>query len=206
MLTLAQRIQALLAERPGLTDREITDTVRGSSFPQQPINSTARALEQKGLVARRKRPDGLVGNYLLIGRVTQESPEICSPKVNDVEALSEDQLKSVLADWLTAGGWTVDVAWGTQRGIDIDARRGAERWIIEAKGSGSRPEMRVNYFIGMLGETLQRMNDQSARYSIALPDLRQYRRLWERLPALAKERTSISAIFVSLTGDVSLVG
>lgn len=35
------------------------------------------------------------------------------------------------------------------------------------------------------------MNDSEARYSIALPDLEQFRRLWERLPKLAKERTTI---------------
>jgi len=29
--------------------------------------------------------------------------------------------------------------------------------------------MRVNYFLGVLGETLQRMDDAQAKYSIALP-------------------------------------
>ncbi len=65
--------------------------------------------------------------------------------------------------------------------------------------------MRVNYFIGILGETLQRMSDPDARYSIALPDLQQFRRLWDRLPELAKRRTQITAIFVSESGKVSHV-
>lgn len=62
--------------------------------------------------------------------------------------------------------------------------------------------MRVNYFIGILGETLQRMADPAARYSIAFPDLTQYRRLWERLPKLAKSRTGITMILVSKAGHV----
>ncbi len=65
--------------------------------------------------------------------------------------------------------------------------------------------MRVNYFIAMLGEVLQRMSLPNARYSIALPDMVQFRRLWERLPALARQRTSITALFVSADGSVEHV-
>jgi len=60
----------------------------------------------------------------------------------------------------------------------------------------------VNYFIGILGETLQRMNDPASKYSIALPDVQQFRRLWDRLPRLAKQRTQITALFVNADGQV----
>ncbi len=33
--------------------------------------------------------------------------------------------------------------------------------------------MRVNYFLSVLGETLQRRDDETAKYSMALPDLEQ---------------------------------
>jgi hypothetical protein len=62
--------------------------------------------------------------------------------------------------------------------------------------------MRLNYFLGVLGELLQRMDDDSARYSIALPDLPQFRGLWERLPRLAKSRTTVTALFVRENGSV----
>ena len=62
--------------------------------------------------------------------------------------------------------------------------------------------MRVNYFLSMLGETLQRMDDPDASYSIAVPDLPQFRGLWARLPALAKSRTQISAIFAGERDEV----
>ena len=86
--------------------------------------------------------------------------------------------------------------------MDIEATRGRERWIIEVKGRGSRSEMRVNYFIGMLGELLQRMDDPEAKYSIALPDLPQFRGLWQRLPGLAKQRTEITSLLVDEAGNV----
>jgi hypothetical protein len=111
--------------------------------------------------------------------------------------LAEDELKRALKAWLEADGWSAEVAWRGAHGVDIAARRGKELWLIEVKGRGSRPEMRVNYFVAILGETLQRMSEPHAKYSIALPDLPQYRRLWDRLPQLAKDRTTISMLFVS---------
>lgn len=119
------------------------------------------------------------------------------------DPLAEDSLKQVLKDWLQADGWETQIAWKGARGADIIAHRGDELWIIEVKGRGSLQPMRVNYFLAILGETLQRMSDPDARYSIALPDLAQFRGLWDRLPELAKKRTTISAIFVSDDGSVS---
>jgi hypothetical protein len=65
--------------------------------------------------------------------------------------------------------------------------------------------MQNNYFLGVLGELLQRMHDQNASYSIALPDLPKFRRLWNQLPALAKQRTGISALFIDDKGTVTHV-
>jgi hypothetical protein len=103
--------------------------------------------------------------------------------------------------WLEADGWKVVVAWGKARGIDIEATRDGKRWIIEAKGSGSLPAMRVNYFLHILGETLQRMTDLDA-YSIAVPDMPQFLSLWQQLPDLAKISIGINAIFVGSDGAV----
>lgn len=78
----------------------------------------------------------------------------------------------------------------------------SQRWIIEVKGEGSLQPMRVNYFLSILGEVLQRMDDPNAKYSIALPDIQQFRNLWRRLPTLAKTRTDITALFVDAQGNV----
>src|SRR5713101_6334343 len=101
------------------------------------------------------------------------------------DPLSEDGVKHSVQRWLESAGWQVTIKWGRVHGTDIEARLGNARWIIEAKGRGSLDAMRVNYFLMVLGEILQRMVDPEARYSIALPDLTQFRNLWARLPALA---------------------
>ena len=111
--------------------------------------------------------------------------------------MNEDAIKKKIEKYLKSKGWKVEVAFGRKKGIDIVAMKGSERWVIEVKGSGSLHPMRNNYFISVLGETLQRMNCPNTRYSIALPDIQKFRRLWAELPDLAKERVKIDCIFVS---------
>ena len=203
MSTLAEEIVKLLQQKPGLKDREITDILKGHSVHQAPINIRCRELESKGILVRRLRPDGYIGNYLaaqagnpvaIIKRETIQKP------VNDF--LSEDAVKQFLKEWLEKDGWQIQVAWKYTQGVDIDASKGTLHWLIEAKGGGSRNAMRVNYFLGVIGELLQRMKDPQASYSIAFPDIQQFRNLWGRLPELAKERTKISALFVDNNGNV----
>jgi hypothetical protein len=104
--------------------------------------------------------------------------------------------------WLRASGWEPRIAWGGSRGIDIDARRSTERWIIEAKGRGKSPQEQGNYFLNGLAELLQRMSDSAARYSLAFPDLPRYHGLWERLPSLVKARLRLTMLFVDEQGNV----
>lgn len=202
MPTLSNRIIELLRRQSGVSDREITDALVGTGAPQQPVNQACRHLETRGIILRRNRSDGRIGNYLADRDITLEVPAARELTREHDDNLSEDALKQVLRHFLARDGWETTVAWGKSHGIDIEARRGAERWIIEVKGPGSRSAMRVNYFIGILGEILQRMDDPNARYSIALPDLPQFRRLWQRLPALAKSRAAITALFVDADGNV----
>lgn len=211
MPSLPEQILELVQRYPGKTDREIAEALRGKGAPQQPINQAARTLERRGALLRRRRSDGRIGNYT--GSTDQRNEPTPSPGPrpsesrpnHGLDALSEDEIKEALVAWLESHGWSTQVAWGRTPGIDIDARRGGSRRVIEVKGPGSRPQMRVNYFLGILGETLQRMSDSDAEYYVALPDLPQFRGLWDRLPKLAKQRTGIHAIFVSTDKRVDLV-
>lgn len=110
--------------------------------------------------------------------------------------LPEEQVKTIINDYYIALGYKTTVAWGHFRGADIIAQKGEERVIIEVKGCGSRPQMRVNYFISILGEMLQRMDNEDCEYYIALPKMKQYINLWQKLPTLAKQRTKIRLILV----------
>ncbi len=199
MKNLKKEILTLLASEPGLTDREITDRLRGRTEPQQATNQACRRLEADGLLIRARRGDGLLGNNLTgahsIKHVRRE------PTPTDA-GVSEDEVKEALQRWLRAQGWSVEIAWGHAQGPDLDARKGGTRWLIEAKGCGSSQPMRVNYFLGVLGEVLQRMADPDAKYSIAMPDMPQYRSLWRRLPSLTKGRTGLTALFVTAAGEI----
>lgn len=199
-MNLKEQIMDYIERYPGVSDNDLE---KKFNKLHQTINQSCRTLAKEGLVIRKNNPEKhLIGNY---------PTGIKMPKKNEVitnehsEELSEEEIKQVLKDYLEEEGWSCTIAWGHMQGVDIEAKRKEERWRIEVKGPGSRQPMRVNYFIGILGEILQRMDAPNVRYSIALPDMKQYRGLWHRLPKLAKERTKIDLLLVDATGKISEV-
>jgi hypothetical protein len=209
MGSLADKILGVISKQPGITDRWLAAAVFGPGTPQQRVNGECRLLADRGLLNRTKRPDGLIGNFVRLGTaipttkiISPEPPNQLTPPPSNQPFMSEDELKKILEGWLIEQGWKVEIAWARTPGIDLHARRNDQRWIIEAKGQGTLAPMRVNYFLGALGETLQRMDDPKAAYSIAFPDLQQFSNLWSRLPKLSRERTKISALFVQHDGGV----
>ena len=198
-MNLRDQILDYIATHPGATD---TDMEKAFGAVHQQVNYACRMLEREGRLIRRKpSAGGLIGNYPAAHPLPPAEPGR-GGEASAGNGLEEEAIKHILTDKLTAEGWTVATAWGHSPGVDIDARRGDDRWLIEVKGPGSRPQMRVNYFLSMLGEILQRMDDPNARYSLALPDLPQYRGLWDRLPTLAKQRTGIDILFVDEVGEL----
>lgn len=183
-----------LLNTPGQTDTQLE---KKFNVRHQAINVACRELEQGGWL-RRDKSLGSIRN------ISTDKPfkNIHNIPLANKDGLHEEPIKKILVLWLENQGWETKVAWGKAHGIDIYATRSDEKWTIEVKGCGSRSAMRVNYFLAILGETLQRMDDPAAKYSIALPNMQQYRNLWHRFPQLAKMRTGISAIFVSENGDI----
>lgn len=202
LVSREQKIIELLTEVNGQTDRQLADRIYGNGTHPSSINSECNYLVRQGKIVRHKER-GVYRNYLAKSIVLNNVTPIEDDR--SFQPLSEDHLKYVLQEHLVNQGWDVQVAWGKTRGIDIEAMKGNDRWVIEVKGHGSLQPMRVNYFISILGELLQRMDDPTAKYSIALPNIKQYRGLWDRLPALAKERTQITALFISENGDIDEV-
>jgi len=109
---------------------------------------------------------------------------------------SEDEVKRLLARHLEKQGFQVKVCYGRAQGPDLVAWQESERLVVEVKGPGKYPQMRVNFFLAVLGEILRRMSDPNARYAIAFPDHPQYWRLWNSLSAWAKQCLRLTAFFV----------
>ena len=122
--------------------------------------------------------------------------------MEDQTAFSEKRTKQILGEFLASAGWEPQIGWGPSHGVDIEAKRGAARWVIEVKVP-EPPTMVVEAFVSVLGKILQRMHDPGSKYSIAVPDAEPFHRLWERLPILVKKRVGITALFVSSSGKVT---
>jgi hypothetical protein len=190
----------LVKHNPGLSDKELSEAIQGRGASSKYINQNCQSLKTQGVLYRKKREDGLIGNWLkendhtiqLVNQVEMKSQS---------EDVSEKKIKQILEKYLAERGWTPEIDWSASHGIDVQARRGDEHWIIQVKGAGTFHSILINKFLIVLGEIVQRMDDPKIRYSIALPDIEEFRRLWERVPALAKSRLQISVLFVNLTGN-----
>jgi len=196
-----KNIITILMHHPGLSDGELAVAVKGQSASSKSINENCRVLESQRTLLRQRRVDGLVGNWLV---ETDETREVfCHNEIeNKAEAISEKEIKKILSCYLTFQGWQIENHEDNRNNIDISARLGSGRWIIQVKGTGSSQPLKVNNFLSVLGEILQRMDDPYTKYSIAFPDKKEFHRLWGRLPGLAKSRIEITALFANPRGQV----
>lgn len=194
MATLAERILEAIRYAP-LDDDVLAKRLGVSS--RQAINQVARKLAAAGRLSRYAGPDGKIVNALVEADPPQQQPQIQPPATLRSLEVPEDVVKRAVKEHLEDLGFVVAVAWGRERGIDIDARHpDGRRYVIEAKGGVASGPQQVNYFLGALGELLQRMSDPNAVYGLALPDNRQYRGLVDRLPSLARRRMGLAVFWV----------
>jgi hypothetical protein len=194
-----ERVLDFVSKFPGRDDGEIASALKIT--PRQTVNQICRRMCDEKIIRRERGPRGKIVNVS-----TGHLPDIAAAPIrqskHNPDAMSEDQVKTALKTMLERDGWSVEVAWGRARGIDIVALRGTEKWVIECKGTGSIPPMQNNYFVGVIGELMQRMSDECAKHSIAFPDVPKFRRLWSELPAMVKDRLKLSALLVSEDGTV----
>jgi len=113
--------------------------------------------------------------------------------------ISEDDVNESVAGYLKSDGWNIESqSLGHKRGCDIVAKKGTRSLYIEAKGESiDKSAGNRNNFLEALGQLLMRMED-GAEYALALPDNKQYKNYWEKLPACAKTTMKLSAYFVSV--------
>lgn len=234
MATQRERILAHLQSHTIAADDDQLAAAIG--VRRQAINIVCRALAQKGVIMRyydeqrRKLVNRLPSSGEIMERDEALEPQDSTEPplsqlpcvgsfliLNDIDAmrafayrgeigLSEDIVKAAVKDALKRDGWMTTVQFGHTHGIDIEATRGSEYLIIEAKGEGSLNPMRVNYFLGALGELLQRMDSPLARYGLALPAHRQFIRLIIRLPDWVCKQLGLCFYLVRPTSDGIEIG
>jgi hypothetical protein len=156
-------LQALTDAQHPLDDDQLAAIL---GVRRQAINQECRKLGNRGLLKRQVSVGNKIQN-VLIGAAPPPRPD---PPVfaDSVGLLKEDEVKAAVRDSLVAEGYEVTVAWGHERGIDIEARSVAKRILIEAKGEEALQPQQVNYFLGALGELVQRLDDPEASSSAGL--------------------------------------
>lgn len=197
MATIADRIVAELRFGKALDDDCLARRLGVNQ--RQSINRAARRLEAQGVLKRYKGGDGKVVNDLDPAAETPSAVDVQMGRLHS--RITEDEVKSAMVAHLESDGYVVRVAWGRERGIDIDATRPGSRLVIEAKGEASPGAQQANYFLNALGELVQRWSDPEAEYGLALPDHRQFIGLVDRLPPLARERLRLRIWFVARGPD-----
>ncbi|HXZ94467.1 MAG TPA: hypothetical protein VEG28_00950 [Dehalococcoidia bacterium] len=117
--------------------------------------------------------------------------------------LSENEIEQILRFHLIVQDWDVKITTRSNHHSDVVAVRGSERWVIEV--ASMKDSSLINSFVAALGELLQRMDVDGphGKYTVAFPDIKPFRRLWERLPSLMKRKTGITAIFIDETGKIT---
>ena len=198
MAPLADRIVAKLkVQARALDDDELAAYL---GVIRQAVNQACRRLEREGIVERYVGANNKIVNRL---RSSEAREVVASPRASplarpdDGTLLSEDEVKEAVKGHLEAQGFEVTVAWARTRGADIVATRPGCRLVLEAKGEVLLQPQQVNYFLGALGELVQRMDDPDSAYGLALPDNRQYRGVVSRLPSFARDRLGLRVFFVS---------
>lgn len=195
MATIAERILRTLAQDGPLDDDELAARLE---IRRQSVFPVATRLGDEGHIARYKAgPRRKWTNSLLDDPRTVPTADP-APTVEETGLVSEDEVKAAVCDHLEAAGYTVTVAWGRVRGIDIEADHASRaRQVIEAKGEVNSDQQQGSYFLQGLGELIQRMDDPAAVYALALPDNRRYRGLVTRLPAFARQRLGLRVYWVT---------
>ncbi|WP_462392220.1 GIY-YIG nuclease family protein [Clostridium cadaveris] len=83
MATLKEKILELLKTNNGLSDREITNRIFGEVYPQQSVNQACNGMNKAGIITRKTREDGKIGNYTVcqINIIKKDLPKLKSIEI-----------------------------------------------------------------------------------------------------------------------------
>jgi hypothetical protein len=111
--------------------------------------------------------------------------------------LTEDEVKYGVKEFLEAEGFHVTIAWGRDRGVDIQAVSPSGIMLLEAKGSAPTP---AGELLPQRSGRTTATNDRAQRCVWTGPTgQRAVPRPGKRLPQLARERLRLTVFFISKT-------
>lgn len=188
-MTIAQRILEVLKERSdGVDDDELAEILHLKA--RQQANSRCRALEQEGVVSRR-RVDGKIRNFLISSAPTTAVRETAALLEGDKPWFWEGKVQSQIVRYLSAQQYDIrsvaDTA-GRQRGIDIVAERDGEELWVSVKGypegtAKTNASLQAGHWFKQVIYDMIRYRGESDSVSlrVGLPDFSRYRSMAEQI-------------------------
>lgn len=110
------------------------------------------------------------------------------------QGLSSVDLSEICTSWLLERGWDVMPVNGK-----LVAIKDNEKWVIDIHGM---KRGRKQSLPAKMNDILKQMEDGNTRYSMAMNDSLSYRRQWNQIPHVVKEKLNVSVLLADKKGNV----
>ena len=110
------------------------------------------------------------------------------------QGLTAIDLTEICTAWLSNRGWDV-----TSDNGKLIARKEDEKWVIDIHGM---KRGRKQSLPAKMNDILRQMEDGNTRYSMAMNDSLSYRRQWNQIPHVVKEKLNVSVLLADKKGNV----
>ena len=105
-----------------------------------------------------------------------------------------NELPSLIKEWLEEKGWET-----IEHNRYIEAKKQERKWFIDIYQTTRGRKVPLP---SKLTDMIKKMDDNDAYYSVALVDSPIYRKQWNEIPSVAKERLQVSVILADRMGHV----
>ena len=128
------------------------------------------------------------------GRPAKSDEEKLAARKAKMKRNTED-LTNLIKAWLNEHGWSYE----ENKGI-LEAFNGEKKWVINVQGikRGRKQTLPVK-----LGEVIKHIDDLNTHYSMSFNDSLTYRRQWNEIPTMVKERLNMSVILADKKGNIT---
>lgn len=110
------------------------------------------------------------------------------------QGLTAIDLTEICTSWLLDRGWDVE----SENGKLIAVKEN-EKWVIDIHGM---KRGRKQSLPAKMNDILKQMEDGNTRYSMAMNDSLSYRRQWNQIPHVVKEKLNVSVLLADKKGNV----